>query len=68
MGIVIFKYFNDHHFKNGVNEVTYSLLFFNNILICCRSIHQVLEHVCVILQYAFRVKYYKCIIDWSWFT
>ena len=30
--IQFFIFFNNHHFENGVYEVTYSLLFIDNIL------------------------------------
>ena len=57
----VFRLLNDHHFQNDV----YEYMFMNNILICHKNIHQVLEHVCVVLQYAFRGIYYKSIMNSS---
>ena len=60
---MFFQLFNGHHFENGVYEVTYQLIFIDNIRICYKNIYHMLEHVCVALPYALRGKHYKSIMN-----
>ena len=53
MVIQFFKLFYNHHVENGINEVMYSLIFIDNILICYKNIYQMLKHVCVVLLFPF---------------
>ena len=57
--IVVFRIFHGQHFENVDHGGHIFPYFIDNIIICHKNIYQMLKHVCVVPQHAFRSEYYK---------